>query len=167
MFRKLIHIRPRNQVTLPQELTSLWQVGPGDYLQLHISDDQKVTIAPFRVAIEGSTEATEQNRQAESDIQAHRYRTFDDLASFTQSLEKPAEEPIEVTVEPLHGQTNPLGTDPLAGLDPATRTMLENVERALILTTLQATRGNKQAAAARLAERLKKFSYQQDFEGVK
>ena len=153
MVRKLIHIRPRNQVTLPQDLVSRWGVGPGDYLRVQISDQGAVSLAPARLAVEGSAEAAEQNRQAEKDIAAGRYRTFDDVNSFVRSLRE-EEEPVEAKAA---GRSS-------ANLDPA---VLENVERALILASLQASNWNKRAAAKRLAENLKKFNVARDLERVK
>jgi antitoxin component of MazEF toxin-antitoxin module len=156
-------IRPRNQVTLPQELITLWNLQPDDYLKLQISDDHKVTIFPVRIATEGSPEAREQNREAQADIESGGYRTFADVNSFAESLE----EPIEVTVEPVSSMPGAFAKDPLPGLDPSARAMLENLESALLGATLLATKGDKRAAAERLAERLKKMDYHQDFEGVK
>lgn len=154
MVRKLIHIRPRNQVTLPQELISRWGVEPGDYLRVQISDDGKVSLSPARLAVEGSSEAAEQNHQAEADIAAGRYRTFEDVDSFVHSLRE-EEEPVEVSAA---------AGRPSANVDPA---VLENVERALILAALQASNWNKRAAAKRLAENLKKFTAEQYSERVK
>jgi hypothetical protein len=90
MLRKLIHIRPRNQSTLPQELVFRWEVLPGDYLRAQISDDGKVSLAPARLAVEGSPEADEQNRQAEKDIEAGRYRTFEDVKGFCRFSQRRA-----------------------------------------------------------------------------
>jgi len=154
MVRKLIHIRPRNQVTLPQELIARWGVAPGDYLRVQISDAGKVSLSPARLAVEGSAEATEQNRQAEADIAAGRYRTFGDVNSFVRSLHE-EDKPVEVkTAAPA-----PSNFDPSA--------VLENVERALILASLQASNWNKRAAAKRFAENLKKFRVDRDLERVK
>lgn len=153
MLRKLIHIRPRNQITLPQELITRWGVEPGDYLRVQISDEGNVSLAPARLAVEGSPEAAEQNRQAEQDIAAGRYRTFEDVNSFVHSLHE--EE------EPLEGKA----TIRLpANAEPAVR---ENVERALILSALQASNWNKRAAAKRLAQNLKNFRVERDLERVK
>jgi hypothetical protein len=138
MVRKLISIRSRNQITLPQELATLWKVGEGDYLSAQISDDGKVSLAPARVAVEGSPEAVGQNRQAEADIKAGRYRTFEDAKSFARSLEENAPQ--------------------AAVAKDCLMTISDDIERVLILATLQATKGDKRAAAKRLNAGLKRFS---------
>jgi len=153
MLRKLIHIRPRNQVTLPQELISRWGVEPGDYLRVQISDEGRVSLSPARLAVEGSREAVEQNRQAEDDIAAGNYRTFADAKSFVRSLREEAE-PAEV---------NPAAS----GQAKIELHVLENLERAAILAALQASNWNKRAAAKRLTENLKKIRVQRDLERVK
>jgi transcriptional regulator with GAF, ATPase, and Fis domain len=137
MVRKLISIRSRNQITLPQELAELWKVGEGDYLSAQIAEDGKVSLTPARVAVEGSAEAVQQNRQAEADIKAGRYRTFEDAESFARSLKEMA--PVPTTAK------------------DCSMTLNDDIERVLILTTLQATNWNKRAAAKRLNAQLKKF----------
>jgi Bacterial regulatory protein, Fis family len=149
MLRKLIHVRPRNQITLPQELVSRWKVLPGDYLRVQISDDGNVSLAPARLAVEGSPAAHEQNRQAEKDIEAGRYRTFEDVKGFVNSLE---EEPVEVA---------------MASALPAPPAIVEDIERALILAALQNSNWNKRAAAKRVVEGLKNFRFGKDPERTK
>ncbi len=146
MVRKLISIRSRNQITLPQELTVLWKVGEGDYLSAQISDDGRVSLVPARLAIEGSAEAGEQNRQAEADIKAKNYRTFEDVKSFGESLEED-----DVTVAESRTPT----------------AIGEDIERVLILATLQAANWDKRAAAKRLSAGLRKFSGALEREKVK
>jgi len=147
MFRKLIRIRSRNQITLPQELTFLWKVGAGDYLRAQISDDGKVSLAPARLAVEGSPEAIEQNRQAEEDIKARRYRTFEDVDSFVRSLEEEKQ--------------------PAVKAKRSSKATVEAFERAFILATLQSSNWNKHAATKRFKKRLGQMFVQRDLEKVK
>jgi bifunctional DNA-binding transcriptional regulator/antitoxin component of YhaV-PrlF toxin-antitoxin module len=145
MHRKLIHIRPRNQLTLPQELLELWNVGPGDYLRVQITGDGRALLSPARIAVEGTPEAVEQNRRAEEDIKAGRYRTFEDAASFVESLQPEAPQRV--------GREKPA--------------VSADIERALILATLQASDWNKRKATKRVLESLKKFHLEHDLERVK
>src|SRR5271155_4197093 len=85
MARKFIHIRSRNQITLPAEVVSHLKVGENDYLHVEVYGG-KVQLAPARLATLGTPEADEQNRRADEDIKAGRYRIFKNAESFSRSL---------------------------------------------------------------------------------
>lgn len=153
MLRKLIHIRSRNQITIPEELVSHWNVGQGDYLRAYIEPDGKVTIAPARIAVEASPEAADQKRRAEEEIKAGDYRTFEDVNDFARFLEEENEEQKESAVAAA------------AGRSP--HVTLRDAERTYILHTLRASNWNKRAAAKFITERLKKINIDSAQERVK
>jgi bifunctional DNA-binding transcriptional regulator/antitoxin component of YhaV-PrlF toxin-antitoxin module len=84
MARKLVYIRSRNQITLPAEVVSHLDVGKGDYLQVEIAPGGRAQLAPARLATLGTPEADEQNRRADEDIKAGRFRIFKDAESFSR-----------------------------------------------------------------------------------
>lgn len=140
-FGKLICIRSRNQITLPMEVVSHLDVEEGDYLQVEIDPTGKAQLAPARLAVAGTAEAAEQDRQAEEEIKTGQFETFHDVDSFARSL----------------------GEDQAEALVPSFRS-LDQMERDLIAATLSATKWNRSAAAKRLGwnssrfnQRLKKF----------
>jgi transcriptional regulator of acetoin/glycerol metabolism len=141
MVRKFVCVRARNQITLPIEVISHLQIAEGDYLQVEIAASGKAQLVPARLAVVGTSEAKEQDKQAEEQIRTGQFETFHDVNSFARSL---GESQTEDTV-------------------PSPRSIIK-MERDLMVATLHATKWNKSAAAKRLGwntsrfnEKLKKF----------
>ena len=143
MARKFLHIRSRNQITLPREIVSHLDVGEGDYLQIEVAPGGKAQIAAARLATVGTPEAAQQDREAEEEIKLGQYRTFRDSASFARSLRGDQSE-------------TPL---------PLPRS-IEEIERELIAAILRDTNWNTERAAekigwtpSRFSRKLRKFKF--------
>jgi len=135
MVRKFIHIRSRNQITLPTEVVSHLDVGEGDYLKVEIGPTGKAQLAPARLAVVGTSEAAEQNSQAEEDIKTGQFKTFHDVDSFARSI----------------------GGDRAEASVPSFQS-IDQMERDLIAATLRAMNWNRSAAAKRLGWNSSRFN---------
>ena len=98
--------------------------------------------------VAGRAEAVEQNLQAEEQIKAGDYRTFDNVDFFVRSLE----------------EENDL---PAATAEPSKAVTLRDAERAYILAALKANKENKRAAAKFFSQRLKKITLERELQQVK
>ena len=132
---KFIYIRSRNQITLPIEVVSHLEVGEGDYLQVEIGPSGKAQLAPARLAVAGTSEAAEQDLQAEKDIETSQFDTFHDVDSFSRSLTGQRPESSVPSLESI-----------------------AQMEKNLIAATLSATKWNMNAAAKRLGWNSSRFT---------
>jgi AbrB family looped-hinge helix DNA binding protein len=86
MARKLVRIRPKNQITLPADVLEQLNIREDDYVQVEVTPQGVAQIAPARLAVVGSPEGHESNRRAEEDFKAGRYRTYENGEAFAKAL---------------------------------------------------------------------------------
>ncbi len=148
MARKLVRIRPKNQITLPADVLSHLDIREDDYVQVEVTSQGVAQIAPARLAVVGSPEGHESNRRAEEDFKTGRYRTYENGEAFAKALL--SREGLEA--EPKH-PSRPI----------------EQIEKELIVAVLGATNWNCKRAAeklgwgkSRLEEKLKHFKIRRE-----
>src|SRR6185295_7919906 len=100
-----VRIYPADQLSLPDEISSVLQVKEGDFLEIS-TVGKGVLLRPTRIFPYGSPEAEEEIRRAQRDFAEGRYRTFESVESLAEYLgvplpEAPASEapPIEKLVQ--------------------------------------------------------------------
>jgi AbrB family looped-hinge helix DNA binding protein len=76
MFRELVRLRNRNQLTLPTEITRQLGLEPGSLLELIVSDAGHVELRHAHVVTAGTPEAQREEAMAEENIQQGRYVTL-------------------------------------------------------------------------------------------
>lgn len=86
MIRKHVRLRSRNQITLPNEVTGQLHLREGDFLEVVVSDEGAVQMAPARLVKLGTPEAEAAEDRAEQDIQAGRTRGFGSAQELTRHL---------------------------------------------------------------------------------
>ena len=108
----------------------------GDFLEISVTREGTLTLAPKRLVTSNTPEAEEADQEAERDIAAKRYGTFENAKAFAENL--------------LGTKGSPAGL-------PQKRSPLLLKERELILKALQAYRGNADRAARSLGIDRKTF----------
>jgi antitoxin PrlF len=138
MASKIVRIRDRNQVTLPPEVMEAVSLRAGDFLEVSVTSEGTLTLAPKRLVTWNTPEAEEADQEAERDIAAKRYATFDNAKAFTEDL---------------------LGTKPASAEPQQKRAAARiRIQRKQLLKALQASRGNTDRAARKLGIDPKKLS---------
>jgi AbrB family looped-hinge helix DNA binding protein len=148
MARKLVRIRPKNQITLPADVLSHLNIREDDYVQVEVTPEGVAQIAPARVAVLGTPEAREAIRRADDDFKAGRYRVYESGEAFAKSL---------LSREGLEGELEPQ-------LESPPCRPIEEIEREFIVATLKVMDWNPKRAAeklgwakSRLEEKLRQF----------
>jgi DNA-binding NtrC family response regulator len=135
MASRIVRVRDRNQVTLPPEVMEAVSLRVGDFLEISVTREGTLTLAPKRLVTSNTPEAEEADQEAERDIAAKRYGTFENAKAFAENLLRTKGSPAEL---------------------PQKRSPLLK-ERELILKALQAYRGNADRAARSLGIDRKTF----------
>jgi len=86
MPSKIVRIRERNQITLPPEILEAVSLRTGDFLEISVTSEGMLTIAPKRLVTWNTPEAEEADREAELDIAQKRFRTFTNAGAFAEAL---------------------------------------------------------------------------------
>jgi hypothetical protein len=71
-LRKFVRVRDRNQITLPAGLP----VRSGDFVEIVLAEDGRISMTPAVLVAAGTREAAEQEAAADQDIAKGRYKTF-------------------------------------------------------------------------------------------
>jgi antitoxin component of MazEF toxin-antitoxin module len=125
MASKIVRIRDRNQVTLPPEVMEAVSLRAGDFLEVSVTSEGTLTLAPKRLVTWNTPEAEEADQEAERDIAAKRFATFDSAKAFT---------------EDLLGAKRP-------SAEPQPKRAAARIQRKRLLKALQASRGSTDRAA--------------------
>jgi DNA-binding NtrC family response regulator len=97
MPSRTVRVRDRNQVTLPPEVMEAISVRVGDFLEIMVTGEGTLTLAPKRLVTWNSPQAEEADQEAERDIAQKRYGTFESAKALKESLlarKGPAETPL-------------------------------------------------------------------------
>ena len=86
----LLRLRPKNQLTLPNNVLDKLGVKPGDFLEVVAGPGDTIQLVPARLVREGTKEAAEVHRRASEDFAAGRYHTFNSVEDVMRALDEPA-----------------------------------------------------------------------------
>ena len=86
MASKIVRVRDRNQVTLPLEVMQAVSLRTGDFLEVTVTTEGTLVLAPKRLVTWNTPEAAEADREAERDIAEGRYGTFENPKAFVAGL---------------------------------------------------------------------------------
>jgi len=89
MASKIVRVRGRNQVTLPLEFMQAVSLREGDFLEITLTREGILMLAPKRLVTWNTPEAKEADQEAERDIAEGRYGTFEDPKAFVERLLRP------------------------------------------------------------------------------
>ena len=128
MATKIVRIRERNQVTLPPEILEAISLRAGDFLEISVTSEGNLKLAPKRLVTSNTPEAFEADQEAERDIAEKRYATFENAGAFSEDLLRRTRSSAE-----HQSQRGP-----------------KRGERARILQALKAAKGDKRRAAKML-----------------
>jgi bifunctional DNA-binding transcriptional regulator/antitoxin component of YhaV-PrlF toxin-antitoxin module len=101
MPRKLVRLRDRNQITLPDFVVENWELKAGDFLEFLVHGDH-VEVHPARIAKAGTPEAAEREAKALGHVQEGKYITFDNVPALQEHLAKRAAA-VQKFYDPEHG----------------------------------------------------------------
>jgi AbrB family looped-hinge helix DNA binding protein len=97
MARKLVRVRERNQITLPNEVAEALHLQPGDYLEF-LPTSKGIEVRHARIATAGSPEAEEGEKRALEDVAEGRFQTFDSADDMVQHLRQRREAAASIPV---------------------------------------------------------------------
>jgi antitoxin component of MazEF toxin-antitoxin module len=101
---KLIRLRGRNQITLPNAVIESLALEEGDYLAAVLDADGIIRLRPAKLAVAGTPEAEEAIQRAEADLTAGRSVEFGTVEEFKDEMlanhdeQMPEEEPPLTTM---------------------------------------------------------------------
>src|SRR5436305_9972065 len=90
-----IKLRERNQLTLPKEISTAWQVKEGDFLEVS-KHGNVVVLRPTRIVPFGSPEGEAEHKRAEQDFQEGRFKSLDGIEGLAEFLGTSPVAPVPV-----------------------------------------------------------------------
>ncbi len=88
MNRALVHLRNRNQLTLPAEVVSGLGIKAGEWLELTVSNSNCVQLRPARIVTADTPEAEQLEQAAAENVRQKNYSTFRSPEEFDRHLDK-------------------------------------------------------------------------------
>jgi hypothetical protein len=82
---RLVRIRPRNQITIPNEILQKASLHVGDYMTIEQLESGTFELKPIRVVRTGSDAAGKLEQQALNNVDRGEYETFDTVEQFTKA----------------------------------------------------------------------------------
>lgn len=86
MIRDIIRLRGRNQITLPAEICEHLGLQEGGLLEVVLTDDRKIQMAPARLVSAFSAEGQAKIERAMADVQSGRTQEIADAGALARSL---------------------------------------------------------------------------------
>jgi bifunctional DNA-binding transcriptional regulator/antitoxin component of YhaV-PrlF toxin-antitoxin module len=87
--RKYVRVRERNQITLPNEIISGTPIEIGDFLEVALTENGVIMMAPTRLITSiNSADARQQEALADNDIKDKNYDTFNNSDDLIKEIEK-------------------------------------------------------------------------------
>lgn len=83
---KLVRLRGKNQITLPESVISALELEEGDYLAAVTGEDGTVRLRPARLDVAGTSGAEKAIQRAKGDIAAGRTEQFDSIQDLTSDM---------------------------------------------------------------------------------
>lgn len=83
---KLIRVRGKNQITLPESVINVLELEEGDYIAAVTGEDGTVSLRPARLDVAGTRGAEKAIQRAKGDIAAGRTEQFDSIQDFTSDM---------------------------------------------------------------------------------
>lgn len=83
---KLVRLRGKNQITLPESVINALELEEGDYLAAVTGEDGTVSLRPARLDVAGTPGAEKAIQRAKGDIAAGRTEQFDSIQDFTSDM---------------------------------------------------------------------------------
>ncbi len=101
-LKKLIRLRERNQITLPNDVVERLGLTPGDFLLLVGNEREGYRILPTQLVTLNTAKAAQVESAALADADAGRYRQFYDVKSYSADLRarKKKQKQAAMTVSP-------------------------------------------------------------------
>lgn len=99
---RIIRLRGRNQITLPDSVVRALSLEEGDHLAAVIDDDGVVRLRPAKIEVAGTSGDERAIKTAEADLAAGRAVKFSSVKSFTDAMLAAHDEQMAEAEEPSH-----------------------------------------------------------------